>query len=271
MAESKVKDENFFLVSGWMVNRLGLKGTALHLFAIIYGFSQDGEGSFSGSLQYLCDFTNATKKTVITALKDLTEKGYLTKTESFINGLKFNTYKITPGVEKLHLGGEEITPGVVKNLHRGGEEITPNNKEDNKSLIDKEIVKKVIDLYHEICVSYPKIRAVSKGRGKAILALRDNYSMEDLKTVFENAESSSFLKGNNDRKWRATFDWMITEGNFVKILEGNYADKGRKEMVPGWMERQFDDDEVRAIQAMMADDDLTERAERLRMELQGGV
>lgn len=277
MAESKVKDDNFFLVSGWMVNRLGLKGTALHLFAIIYGFSQDGEGSFSGSLQYLCDFTNATKKTVITALKDLTEKGYLTKTENYINGLKFNTYKITPGVENLHRGSVEITPGVVKNLHRGGEEITPNNKDNNKPLIDKEIEKEIVDLYHAICVSFPKVKAMSKSRQTAIRKLQERFSIDDIRTAFENAEKSSFMKGKNDRKWSATFDWIISEGNFIKVLEGNYLDKGRKEAVPGWMERrELDDDEVMAIRRMMqepptigSDSELAERAERLRLELQG--
>ena len=89
MAESKVKDDNFFLVSGWMLNRLNLKGTALHVFAIIYGFSQDGEGSYTGSLQYLMDFTNTTKKTIISTLQELVEKGYLIKTENYINGVKF--------------------------------------------------------------------------------------------------------------------------------------------------------------------------------------
>ena len=105
MAESKVRDDNFFMVSGWMLNQLELKGTALHVFAIIYGFSQDGEGSFTGSLQYLCDFTNTTKKPVIKALKELADKGYVIKTENTINGVKFNTYKTSPlVVEKLHRG-----------------------------------------------------------------------------------------------------------------------------------------------------------------------
>ena len=49
MAESKVKDENYYQITGWMINRLGLKGAKLNIFAIIYGFSQDGESEFSGS------------------------------------------------------------------------------------------------------------------------------------------------------------------------------------------------------------------------------
>jgi hypothetical protein len=200
------------------------------------------------------DFTNTTKKTVISTLKELVEKGYLTKTENCINGVKFNTYKVsTPLVKKLHQGSEEITPGVVKKLHRGGEEITPNNisinNKDNKNI---DIVNEIVENYHSICVSFPTLRAVSDTRKKAILARLDTYTLDDFKTVFQNAESSSFLKGA-DGGWKATFDWMVKEANFIKVLEGNYADKrGRKEPVPGWMKRSLDDDEIESIKRTLA-------------------
>ena len=71
----------------------------------------------------------------------------------------------------------------------------------------------------------------------------------------------------------------------AKILEGNYADKpsryGRKEPVPGWMNkpRELDDDEAAAIRRMLNDDslstvgndpELANRAERLKQRLTGG-
>jgi predicted phage replisome organizer len=126
----------------------------------------------------------------------------------------------------------------------------------------------VVDLFHKICVSYPKVRSLSDARKKAINARLKTYSMEDIKTVFENAEESSFLKGKNDRNWSANFDWLIADKNMAKVLEGNYADRGRKEKLPGWFgERQTDDDELRAIQQMMSESDRQE-AEQLRRELQ---
>ena len=74
---SKIKDENFYQISGWMLNRLKLKGIALEIFAIIYGFSQDGESEFKGSISYLCDFTGTSKPTIIKALKELVENNYI--------------------------------------------------------------------------------------------------------------------------------------------------------------------------------------------------
>lgn len=279
MAESKVKDDNFFLVSGWMLNRLNLKGIALQVFAIIYGFSQDGEGSFTGSLQYLCDFTNTSKHTVIKALKELVDRNYVTKTENIINGVQFNTYKTNAlVVQKLHWGSAETAPGGSEESTLGGSAETAHNNIslDNKENIKKDIVNEVIELYHSICVSFPTLRAVSEKRKKAVAKLLKTYNMEDFRKVFENAESSSFLKGTGGG-WKASFDWLIKEDNLLKVLEGSYADKkGRKEAVPCWMnKRELDEDEKRAIQRMMQEDvpnvgnspDLAERAENLRRRL----
>lgn len=282
MAESKVRDDNFFLVSGWMLNRLGLKGTALHVFAIIYGFSQDGEGSFTGSLQYLMDFTNTSSKhTVLKALKELVDKEYIVKLENTINGVRFCTYKTNaPVVQKLHQGGAENAPEVVQKMHLGSAETAPNNKDINKPLKNKDIVNEVIELYHSVCVSFPTIRAVSDARRKAILARLESYTLEDFRTVFENAESSSFLKGA-DGGWKASFDWLIKEANMLKVLEGNYQDKprryGRKEPVPGWCQHSLGEAELEAIQKVMQEDvptignnpELADRAERLKQRLSG--
>ena len=274
MAESKVRDDNFFLVSGWMLNRLNLKGVPLQVFSIIYGFSQDGEGSFTGSLQYLCDFTNASKNTILKALKELVDQQYITKSESTINGVRFCTYKTNaPVVQKLNRGGAENEPG-------GCAETEPNNisSYNNNSLIDKEKVKEVQELYNTICVSYPTLRVLSDKRKKAIKKILGRFSMEDIRTVFENAESSSFMK---DGKW-ATFDWMMKEDNLVKVLEGNYADKAkrRKEVVPGWAVKTQDDYLDGVDDAYMQkmygvtptagnDPELADRAEKLRKSLGG--
>ncbi len=97
-------------------------------------------------------------------------------------------------------------------------------KKDKKDKKDKEdiTVNQVVDLYHEICKSYPKLRGISENRRKAITARCKIYRIEDFRIVFQNAENSRFLKGSNDRNWSANFDWMMKDTNFIKILEGRY-------------------------------------------------
>lgn len=85
--------------------------------------------------------------------------------------------------------------------------------------------QKIIDLFNSICVSFPSVRSLSDARRKAIKARLNTYNLEQFKAMFEIAEASSFLKGQNNRDWRANFDWLIKDGNFAKVLDGNYSDK----------------------------------------------
>jgi len=67
---------------------------------------------------------------------------------------------------------------------------------------------------------------LSDKRKKTIRArFNQGYTIEDFKRLFEMAESSSFLKGGNGRNWSANFDWLITDANMAKVLDGNYLDR----------------------------------------------
>ena len=77
----KIKPNNFINIQGWMVTELGLKGNELIIYAIIAGFSQDGESNFHGSLSYLSEWTNTSKQTVINCLISLQDKGLIIKNE----------------------------------------------------------------------------------------------------------------------------------------------------------------------------------------------
>lgn len=165
MAESRIKDENYYQISGFMINRLRLKGVPLNVYAIIYGFSQDGESEFTGSLQYLCDFCGGVSKpTVIKALKELTEAGLILRREDYINNLCFPRYKANlPLLKKLNGGIEENLTGAVKNFNGGSKETLPNNKNDNTSLNNKDNISTEFEILWKI---YPR----KIGKPKALKA-----------------------------------------------------------------------------------------------------
>lgn len=75
-----------------MVSNLELKGNELLVYAIIYGFTQDGKNKFNGSLQYLADWTNSTKQGIQKVLKSLVDKGFLIKEDYEVNNVKFCKY-----------------------------------------------------------------------------------------------------------------------------------------------------------------------------------
>lgn len=136
-----MKDESFVMVAGWMVSKLQLKGRELLIYAVIYGFSQDGQSWFTGSVRYLAEWAGCSKRTVYTTLQSLLEKGLIHKRVKDVNGVRFCDYQaVKPDagvVKKLHGGGEKTAPGVVKKLHGGGEKTSDHNIEhsiDNISI-----------------------------------------------------------------------------------------------------------------------------------------
>ena len=234
---SAVKNDNYFQVQGWMVNELGLKGNDLLVYAIIYGFSQTDDQYFTGSQQYLADWTNSTKKGIRKNLQSLVEKGLLIKIDKTINNVKYCEYKalrkpITSEQKPLEdgeqssPGGEQSSPGWGTEFPGGREQSSPNNIDNNKeNNIKDNIGDKVKELYNDTCVSFPRLMILSDARRKTINTRLKNYSLDDMKRLFEKAEASSFLKGKNNRNWSANFDWLMKDSNIVKVLEGNYDDK----------------------------------------------
>lgn len=93
--------------------------------------------------------------------------------------------------------------------------------------VERVTSKHIVNLYHTICVSYPKVKTLSDARKKAINARLKCYSIDDFKTLFEKAEASDFLKGSNDRDWSANFDWLIKDANMAKVIDGNYDNKDK--------------------------------------------
>ena len=137
----KIKPNNFINIQGWMVTELGLKGNELIIYAIIAGFSQDGESNFHGSLSYLSEWTNTSKQTVINCLISLHDKGLIIKNEFYVNNVKNCEYRATDFIEedqskKMNSYDEfeyqsKNFNRVVKKFDRGSQKILPNNIEDN--------------------------------------------------------------------------------------------------------------------------------------------
>lgn len=100
-----------------------------------------------------------------------------------------------------------------------------NQIETKKEIETKNIKYQLIaDMYNNTCVSFPRLTKLSDTRKKAIKARLKVYTVDDFQKLFEMAESSSFLKGQNPKNWSATFDWLIKDANMAKVLEGNYTD-----------------------------------------------
>lgn len=70
-------------------------------------------------------------------------------------------------------------------------------------------------------VRYP----ISDNRRQSIRARVVKFGKDAFREMIIKASESDFMKGDNNRGWIATFDWMIRPTNFQKIIEGNYDNK----------------------------------------------
>lgn len=112
-----MKSSNYVVIQGWMCNELNLKGNELLVFALIYGFCQDGESTFSGSRSYIAETFNISLPTVDKALDALKDKELLEVNKSSNN---YCTYKVSLQV-------------LVKFLYKPCKVSLPNNIDNNQT------------------------------------------------------------------------------------------------------------------------------------------
>jgi len=138
-------------------------------------------------------------------------------------------YRKSINAEKSMACGTGVTD-VVQMYNENTPEKEREKEREKEIDIDKERgqsvhYQQIADMYNDTCVSFPRLTRLSDARKKAIRARMKQYSVEDFRKLFQMAEESSFLKGQNARNWSASFDWLIKDTNMAKVLDGNYSDR----------------------------------------------
>lgn len=110
-----IKEGDFINILSPMVQKLKLSGNNLLVFALIHGYSKDGEHCFCGSVNYISFWLNISRNAVLNTLKVLVESNYITKKEIYKNAVKFCEYRSNYEdlIKKLD-SGCEIAPVVAK-------------------------------------------------------------------------------------------------------------------------------------------------------------
>lgn len=186
-----IKDNNYYVVQWWMVTKLRLPSWAKRdIYAIIYGFTQDWDNEYNGSIQYLMDYTGYSKRHIISILQELCTENLICKQEEFRNWVKFVKYKANLNVLNF-TGGEKSSSG-------GGEIISPNNIELDNTLVDESTNSpKGNDLinqyYQQLIDIYP-----------------------DKKKIWSNANVIKKVIAKKIEEW-ATIEWMVKSLKIIWI------------------------------------------------------
>lgn len=133
-----MKAEDYITIQGWMRTELELKGNELMVYALVYGFSKDGESWFTGSRAYIADWCGCSKGTASNCLASLCERGLIQKRTKTVNGVTLNDYRaiVTPSQNLSHPLSKIVTP-PTKNCEGGVSKIVTHIDKDNDRDIDR--------------------------------------------------------------------------------------------------------------------------------------
>jgi len=80
----------------------------------------------------------------------------------------------------------------------------------------------VKEIYNSLCTNLPQVQKLTEKREKAIDKFLKEFTEEQFTQICKMANNSIFLKGENDRKWKADFDFIMRIDKATNILEGKY-------------------------------------------------
>lgn len=140
-------------------------------------------------------------------------------TNTYINtytNTNTNTYSGTDSVDD----SEECS-----NINDDNKNTDSGNDSDNDSW-----KKQVISEWNKLDKNIPKIKTLnaSTDRYKMLKARINENGLDKVLEAIRCIENSQFLQGYRT-SFVITFDWFVRPNNFIKVLEGNYADKQSQE------------------------------------------
>lgn len=118
----------------------------------------------------------------------------------------------------------ELSPGEPDTLYRKTE-VPPIPRSARPLSPDYDCSEVMQDFNGRFAGILPSVTRITEPRKKAISAMISEYGYDSIAKVFDNVQASQFLTGGGAKGWKADFDWIFRPANYVKILEGNYAEQ----------------------------------------------
>lgn len=248
---NSIKDGSYINIQSFMVTELELKGNELLVYAIIYGFSQTNGTYFSGSTQYLADWTNSTRQGIMKNLKSLIDKRLIEKVGE---NQQVNYYKALRPVNKVNQSTEltrkqslqgakqslqeevtEFTGTCKQSLHSNIYNKLDNNINNNSSSIDEStqpqhLEEKAIEFRNDI-IELKDIIINSTGENPQTvdMVFKPVMYRDIIKPLLAKIKASKFLMGEKDIKPKLyTF---VRQDRINEILAGLYDDFEKKKTV----------------------------------------
>jgi uncharacterized protein YdaU (DUF1376 family) len=124
------------------------------------------------------------------------------------------------GCANGHANGYAPPPPLGSN-----EPIAPSNEGVSAEPTEKPLTKReVMDAWEQrmVPLGFPRIAKMTGDRERKLRARLKDSTLEEWQRAMDALERSSFCRGENDRGWRADFDFLLQPKSFTGLLEGKY-------------------------------------------------
>lgn len=110
MSDDLINPNQYMIIMGWMMIKperggMGLCGKELDIFAIIHSYSNTCGQLFTGSLEYIAQWTQCTKRHVMRCIQLLLDKKYIIKYEKTMHNIKYCAYKTSKCADAEEIDG----------------------------------------------------------------------------------------------------------------------------------------------------------------------
>jgi pyocin large subunit-like protein len=228
------------------VSKMRAGSAAEKLIALAYADRHNEEtGCAYPSIDWLCEFSSLNRKTVIAAVSRLEAAGLLADTGERVGRTRqVKVYRLSlesiPKTEQFQKRNHTETGTVPKSALKGSQkrdtepvsEPTPETSSDVSPPIEIDdgrtgepplTPEEVLEAWNDTAgrIGLPKARLTAQRRRKLIPLIRA-HSLDDFTEAIRAIERSPFLRGENNRAWRADFDFFVQPSSFTKLIEGSY-------------------------------------------------
>lgn len=143
-------------------------------------------------------------------------------------------------VEKTDPSYIDINKTDINYININNNNITPKSEDFEEQATGQARLdyERIVDMYNSTCKDLPKVRGLSDERRRKIRTLLGNLNRaklltelddyEKLQHIFNLANESNFLSGRESSNGWCSFDWLIQTKNAIKVIEGNYKNKGER-------------------------------------------
>lgn len=204
---------------------------------LCYMWESPERGTITGTIQELCRMLGTTDPEFIRFMDEAKRLNFASVTESNGKVTVLNRRMVREEKDRKNNALRQARhKSNVKSNADGNEKVTPPSSSSSSKDINTLVIsganndcphQEIIALYHDLLPMLPKVRQWTPKRQKNLrarwLSSKEYQDLDWWKEFFTFISTKCpHLTGKNDRNWTADLEWICTESNFVKILEGRY-------------------------------------------------